>query len=331
MFGLNCPEVYGKLPHMQNVSLILFPQFQMLAYVLATETLRLANKCAGEKMFSWQTLCATNNATTASNGAFVEPGTTDWSFRNPSDLVLLCAGYDPLDHVNGRVRTYLSRAKAAGVTLGGVDTGTIILAHLGLLDGYRSVLHHEAEAGFRETWPDIAVSDQIYCLDGPRLTAAGGSATGDAMLAWVAQVTNHDLATLVSDGMAHGAIRNPQEPQRHAASADPVLTAMTDMMAQTLDDPIPISEICAKLGVSMKQVRRRCALTYAKTPSAHYLGLRLEHGFSLLNTTHLSITEISVATGFASISAFSRAFRDRFFLSPSQVRKSRFYGSSSAA
>lgn len=316
---------------MQNVSLILFPRFQMLAYVLATETLRLANKCAGEKVFSWQTLCATNNATTASNGALVEPDVTDWSFRNPSDLVLLCAGYDPLDHVNGRVRTYLSRAKAAGVTLGGVDTGTIILAHLGLLDGYQSVLHHEAEAGFRETWPDIAVSDQIYCLDGARLTAAGGTATGDAMLAWVAQVARPGLATLVSDGMAHGAIRSPQERQCHSATTDPVLVAMNDMMARTIGDPIPIAEMCAALGISMKQLRRRCALTYAKPPSAHYLGLRLEHGFSLLNNTHLRITEISVATGFASVSAFSRAFRNRFLVSPSQVRKSRFSQSADSA
>jgi len=316
---------------MKTVSLVLFPQFQMLAYVLATETLRVANKCAGTKIFSWQTLCATNCATVASNGALVEPDTTDWSFRKASDLVLLCAGYDPLDHVNARVRSYLARAAASGATLGGVDTGTINLAQLGLLNGYRSVLHHEAEAGFREAWPDIAVSDQIYCLDGPRLTAAGGTATGDAMLAWMAQVVSPGLATLVSDGMAHGAIRSPQERQRQAATADPVLIAMNDLMTTNFADPLRIAALCTALGVSMKQLRRRCALSYAMTPSARYLGLRLEHGFSLLMNTHLSITDISVAIGFTSVSTFSRAFRCQFSLSPSQVRKTRYSRVSSIA
>jgi AraC family carnitine catabolism transcriptional activator len=320
---LKCPKEYQKFLNMKTVALVLFPQFQMLAYVLATETLRVANKCAGHKVFGWHTLCATNAGTVASNGAVIEPDITDWSFHKAPDLVLLCAGYDPLDQVTARVRSYLARAGRAGATLGGVDTGTIVLAHLGLLDGYRSVLHHEAEAGFREKWPDIAVSDQIYCLDGPRLTAAGGTATGDAMLSWIAQVEGPDLATRVSDGMAHGAIRSAQERQRPIPTADPVLIAMNDLIITYMEDPLPISSLCEELGVSMKQLRRRCALTFAKTPSAHYLGLRLEHGFSLIKNTHLSISEIAVATGFASVSAFSRAFRGQFSISPSQLRKTR--------
>lgn len=155
------------------------------------------------------------------------------------------------------------------------------------------------------------------------LTAAGWTATGDAMLSWITQVVRSDLATRVSDGMAHGAIRSAQERQRQRPNADPVLIAMNDLIITYMEDPLPISSLCEELDVSMKQLRRRRELTFAKTPSAHYLGLRLQHGFSLIKNTHLSISEIAVATGFASVSAFSRAFRGQFFISPSQLRKTR--------
>jgi putative intracellular protease/amidase len=60
------------------------------------------------------------------------------------NLIVLCAGYDPLAHVTPRVRAFLSRANRADTMIGGADTGTVILAELGLLDGYQAVLHFEA-------------------------------------------------------------------------------------------------------------------------------------------------------------------------------------------
>ena len=46
-----------------TVGLILFPRFQLLAYVLATETLRLANKVAGRHLFDWSTASSTIDPT----------------------------------------------------------------------------------------------------------------------------------------------------------------------------------------------------------------------------------------------------------------------------
>ncbi|MDX1402632.1 MAG: hypothetical protein R3245_11975 [Kiloniellales bacterium] len=76
---------------MVSVSLILFPKFQMLAYVLATETLRIANKVAGQRVFEWETRCATGSAITASNGALVAPQRDNWTGAETYDLLLLCA------------------------------------------------------------------------------------------------------------------------------------------------------------------------------------------------------------------------------------------------
>lgn len=293
----------------------------MLAYVLATETLRLANKCAGRGIFACQTLTATNEPVQASNGVSVTPDTTHWPGAAGLDLVLLCAGYDPLEHVTPRVRAFLTRANSTDVMIGGVDTGTVILAELGLLDGYQAVLHYEAEGDFRESWPEIAVSDQIYCLDRRRLTAAGGTATGDAILAWLKLEFGSDFAAATAEAMSHGAIRKGEESQQLVSSMDPVLRRMRAVMKDNLVQPLNLGLVCQALNVSKKHLRSRCQKTFGLTPQAYYLGLRLEQAQYLLRNTHMPITEVALATGFGSLSSFSRAFKHRDGASPRSYRE----------
>ncbi len=306
---------------MQNVTFILFPRFQMLAYVLATEALRLANKCAGQGVFGWQTLTATNALVRASNGGEVTPDTTHWPSTTHQDLVLLCAGYDPLDHVTPRVRAFLTRANSAQAMIGGVDTGTVILAELGLLDGYQAVLHYEAEGDFRERWPEVSISDQIYCIDRQRLTAAGGTATGDAILAWIKQEINGDFAAATAEAMSHGAIRKGEESQQLISSIDPVLRRMRSVMKDNLVQPLTQAQLCDAVSVSQKHLRKRCQKTFGLTPQAYYLSIRLEQAQYLLRNTHMPITEVALATGFGSHSGFSRAFKHRYGASPRSYRE----------
>ncbi len=56
-------------------------------------------------------------------------------------------------------------------------------------------------------------------------------------------------------------------------------------------------------------------------PHAYYLDLRLDAARRLLQQTERSLMEIAVACGFASASAFSRAFRRRYGRSPRDVRR----------
>ncbi|RYG90321.1 GlxA family transcriptional regulator [Loktanella sp. IMCC34160] len=315
---------------MPKVSFVLFPEFQMLAYVLATETLRLANKCAGKDLFQWSTRSATNAPVQASNGALVAPDCLDWVGPSRADLIVLCAGYHPLAFLTPRVRAFVARAAREAVVIGAVDTGTVILAELGLLDGRRAVLHFEATAAFRDRWPDIEVTDQIYCLDGQRLTAAGGTATGDAMLAWIERDIDPQLANVVADGMIHGRPRRGDTPQRSETTADPRLLRMHQMMVSNLPNPLPIATISQSLDLSSKQMRRLCVAAYGVTPAAYYRNCRLEQAHQLLVNSQLAITDVALHCGFESASSFSRAVLDRFGKSPRAIRAERRFGQADA-
>ena len=49
--------------------------------------------------------------------------------------------------------------------------------------------------------------------------------------------------------------------------------------------------------------------------------MRRDHGRSLLRETDLSVTEIAMASGFASPMVFIKTFRSRFGHSPGQYRR----------
>ena len=57
------------------------------------------------------------------------------------------------------------------------------------------------------------------------------------------------------------------------------------------------------------------------SPQRFYKALRLEHANRLLTQSDLSITEIAVATGFASASHFARCFREAYGQTPSETRR----------
>jgi AraC family carnitine catabolism transcriptional activator len=52
-----------------------------------------------------------------------------------------------------------------------------------------------------------------------------------------------------------------------------------------------------------------------------YLGLRLERAQRLLTYSRLSVRDAGLASGFSSLAQFSRAYKARYGLAPSQHRR----------
>ena len=310
-----------------SVGLLLLPQFQLLAYVLATETLRIANKVAGRGLFSWHSFTANDAAVCASSGVEVSP---DWPLSRAMEprLLLVCAGYDPLAHLSVEAKGLLRRRARYGGALGGLDTGTVVLAELGLLSGYRAVVHWEAAPGFRERYESVAVEEGIYAMDRDRLTAAGGTATGDAMLAWIGQIETIDLARETAAALVHGQIRESATQQRAPveSSQDPLVLETIAEMKDNLEEPLPIAVLAARVGLTARALSSVLRDATGQGASALYMKLRLEQARDLLATTRLSVADVGRACGFAAPAWFSRAYSGRYGLSPKQHRKLLYSG-----
>ena len=60
--------------------------------------------------------------------------------------------------------------------------------------------------------------------------------------------------------------------------------------------------------------------TPTKLTNEYIRNLRLERAAELLRTTQLPIAEISIRTGFATSRYFSKCFRDKYGMLPSEFR-----------
>lgn len=296
----------------------------MMAFVAATEPLRIANRIAGRTLFRWHLLSMDGAAVAASNGMRVLPDQALTSVVSLPRLAI-CSGFLE-DVVPPRELTTRLRAlDGGGTVLGGIDTGCFALAEAGLLDGYTVTLHWESLPVFRERYPLVRAVESLYEIGERRFSCAGGMAATDMALAELAAEGGPDLADAVAEQLIHERARDPANRQRlsiverlgiHNAS----LVRAIALMETHLEPVLPLAEVAARVGRSPRQLQRLFEAELGATPSAWYRDLRLQRAKALVEESDRSLAEIAAATGFESAVAFSRAFRRRFGAPPSAWR-----------
>lgn len=308
----------------QDYYFLLMPGFSVMGFVSAVEPLRVANRFGGE-LYRWHVLSVDGGAVVASNGmsvnadAALEPlkkGTTLW----------VVAGFEPLKFCTPALEQWLRRLDHEGVTLGGIDTGSFILAQAGLLDGHRLTLHWEALGAFKESYPQLAVTQELFEIDRRRITSAGGTASIDMMLDLIGQAHGPELAIQVSEQFVLGRIRPRKDHQRMQIATryginNKKLVQVIGEMEQHTEPPLSTLDLAEGIQVTRRQLERLFRLHLKDTPSNFYLGLRLEKARQLLRQTDMSVLEVSLACGFESPSYFTRSYRARFARCPREDRQ----------
>lgn len=93
---------------------------------------------------------------------------------------------------------------------------------------------------------------------------------------------------------------------------------------QHVDEPLSITELSTKFNISERHFRYMFHQITGKSPKTYQGELRLNKIAHLLNTTDLTIQEISDSMGYYSQYQLSRDFKKMFGMSPSDYRKGNF-------
>ena len=307
----------------QDFYFLLLPGFSSMGFISAIEPLRVANRFRGE-LYRWHVLSCEGGAVLASNGMSVN-AEGGLGVLEAGATLLVVAGFDPLTHVTPALNQWLRRLDNDGVTLGAIDTGSVVLAQAGLLDGYRLTLHWEALEAFKESYPALHVTQELFEIDRQRITCAGGTASIDLMLDLIAQAHGAELAIQVSEQFVLGRIRPRKDHQRMQVATrygihNKKLVQVIGEMEQHSEPPLSTSQLALGINVTRRQLERLFRLHLNDTPRNFYLCLRLEKARQLLRQTDMSVLDISIACGFESPSYFTRSYRARFSCAPRQDR-----------
>jgi AraC family carnitine catabolism transcriptional activator len=216
-----------------------------------------------------------------------------------------------------------------GASLGAIDTGCFVLAEAGLLRGESVTLHWEAVPAFRERYPLVAVQGEARFTLSPQLmTSAGAMASVDLMLEVISRDHGNALALQVSEQLVSGWVRDRADHQRLQISArykvhNAKVVQVIERMERHIETPLSSDALAEPIGVTRRQLERLFQEHLNVSPLQFYLGLRLERARQLLRQTSMGVIEVGLACGFASASAFSRAYRRHFGIAPSDDRNER--------
>ena len=128
------------------------------------------------------------------------------------------------------------------------------------------------------------------------------------------------LRTLVCAHILEAARETAHHP---VARPNGIVAAAVEYLRAHLDEPLPIAALTKRLGFSRSRVFDLFTAETGMAPHHYLVRLRLEKAMELLRDTRMTVTEIALATGFASGQHLSRVFRKYRGETPSEWRKVR--------
>lgn len=309
-----------------NILVAVTPNFNLAATVGFIDPFRAANYLDGKSFFHWAVASEKGGECLASNGMSLQTQTLTSLQATPWDFVIISSSWAPETHYTTALQSALRHWARQGVTIGGLDTGAFVLAKAGLLDGRRATVHYEHIDAMNELYPQVETSEELFVFDGNRITCCGGGASVDFALQIVKSTRGDALANAAARYVFHQNLRphgSPQNPgpfEPLGSTAPAAVKQAIKVMEQNLEETISIPEICAQIEISHRQLDRLFANYVKKTPALYYRDIRLDRARGLVTQTDLSLAQVAVASGFSSQVHFSRAYRERFGLTPRNDR-----------
>ncbi|NEY89515.1 GlxA family transcriptional regulator [Tabrizicola oligotrophica] len=305
-----------------HLLVIVTPNFNLLATTGLIDPLRAANYLDGTARFRWSVASSEGGMTMASNGLGLATQRLGDLVNEPFDMVVVSSSWAPEAHDSPALLAALRKFARNGCAMGALDTGAFLLAKAGLLAGRRATVHYEHIDSLRELREETDVTEDLYVFDDNRFTCCGGTASVDLGLHILRGTCGDSLANAAARYIFHPGARPPGTPQNPAgveplghATPDSVRRVIAEM-ERHLEEPLTIPELCDKARISQRQINRLFTRYVGKTPQLYYRDIRLDRARGLVTQTELPMSEIAVASGFASQAHFSKAYHERFGIQP---------------
>lgn len=319
------PTIFRPERSKLAVTFLVLTGTSIMCVASAIDPLRAANRIVGERHFDWRIVSVDGEPPVTTSGL---PIAVDGRFdaAGKPDVLIVVGGFGTRDlgtpSLNGAIRRIARSARAVG----GVEAGTWLLGHAGLLEGRKATTHWEDLEDFAAAFPGADVKPDRYVIDGPIFTSGGASPTFDLMLHLVRSRLGMAVALDVASVFIYDQARAATDAQPLVSLGrldgyDPRLAQAIRLMEAHVDQPLTVAAIARRAGITPRTLELIFGRSIGETPGAYYLRLRLNAARRLVLDTGVPMTEIAARTGFSSAAAFSRAFSQAFGRPPMAMRR----------
>ncbi len=220
----------------------------------------------------------------------------------------------------------LRAAVARGARVLSICSGLVVLAEAGLLAGRRATTHWRYLDAVQQRFPWLTLDPNVLYVDeGAILTSAGSAAGIDLCLHLVRRDFGAEIANLVARRLVVAPHRDGGQAQfidrPVPLRAGTLFAALFERVQARLDADWSIDRLAGLAGMSRRTFLRRFHAATGQTPADWVLGLRLQTGRDLLETTDLAIEAVATHAGFGSAATLRHHFRQRLGMTPQTYRQ----------
>ena len=286
----------------------------------------MANKLTGRELYRWPLFSLDGAPVASSSGLAIPVGSALTASPGPLKALLVIASYGAENHAGAPLLACLRRLGAHGVALGAIESGAVVLARAGLLDGYRATTHWQDIDALAEQFPRVEVVPDRFVIDRNRVTIGGAAAALDFSLHLIGRHHGLDLALSVGSQFLYEPAHLPDDPQRIVAlgrlgQRHPLIAEAVRLMEGSVETPLTIARIAAAVGIDRRDLERQFRRTLGTSPGRFYRALRLKIAERMLALTDRQVGDVAVACGFSSASSLARAMRRQAGRSPRELRR----------
>lgn len=323
---MNSETIFQASERPLNVVVLVLAGSSLMCLASIVDLMRAANRIAGHPHFNWHIVSTDGSAPVTTSGL---PVTVSGRFdpAQPADIFMVIGGFGTKAVNSPRLIAGIAHMARQARAVGGIEAGSWLLGHAGLLEGRSATTHWEDLEEFAAGFPDCDVRPDRYVIDGPIFTAGGAAPAFDLMLHLIRTRLGMAIALDVASVFVYDQARDATEAQPLVSLGrlegfDPRLARAIRLMENHLEAPLPVSSIAKRAGVTVRTLELIFNRAIGEPPGAYYLRLRLNAARRLVLDTSDSMIEIAARTGFSSPAAFSRSFSNAFGSPPTQMRRS---------
>jgi transcriptional regulator GlxA family with amidase domain len=308
------------------LDIVLLPGFELHDLSCLADVTALCNETVGKTLFTRRLVGLTDEAVLSCTGFAVTP---DLAINDAGSLhnVAVLAGPTVTDPNRVRLRLALWRFAHGGTRYIAVGHGCGPLLRCGLVHDPHVAVALELRDTLGEIHPDARCVDRPFHVDRRLLSCAGGDGIILLALHCIARICGDAVAIAIADriNFDHFDTRFSGPPgfvSPSLRSVPPILRDAIGIMSTHVEEPLTTSELAKRVGYSSREIQRRFIRHYGIPPSRFYKNYRLDRAQRLLRQTCMSVTEVSLAAGFKTVSHFSELYVRRFGNRPSEERRS---------
>ncbi len=249
-------------------------------------------------------------------------------------LIVPGVEHDNLDHLAQVLKQLapeqelIRQFAQSGRLLASNCSSTFLVARTGLLDGRRATTSWWLNAKFRKLFPAVQLDTEALIVhDGPFLSSGGVTAYIDMALWLVTHFASEELRQITAKMLVADSNRSSQSPYVAAAVAQGNGHAMIERARRWLnahmDQDWNMAQLSEHCHTSARTLLRRFQKAVGLSPIQYTQQLRVERAKSLLESSMLSLEDITARCGYENVSTFSKVFKRWTDVTPREYR-SRF-------